>query len=187
MTVMVESISFDLFSITHLLVLMVVLYVQPNICRVQQPTLAWFSFDLLQPRAKPHSRLKCAQQRHPVRCGHSAATATTTAAAAAAAAVLVSGDGFVLDDSAITAYQLSDPKTFLGQLLQRPYSNRVLLAPHLLGPASSAAVLDSPDMLVGKMSSSWGLLATEGFCNGIDCLRLPVVAGGCLSGCGCLL
>lgn len=72
---------------------------------------------------------------------------------------------------------MSSPKPFLSQLLQRPYSNRVLLAPHLLGPAASGAVLDSPDMLVNKMASSWGVLASEGFCNATDCFRLPVVAG----------
>jgi hypothetical protein len=96
---------------------------------------------------------------------------------AAAAAAAVAGDGFVLDDTAITAYQLSDPKPFLSALLQRPYFNRVLLAPHLLGPASSGAVLDTPGDLVAKMNSSWGVLAREGFCNGTDCFRLPVIAG----------
>lgn len=92
------------------------------------------------------------------------------------------GDGFVLDDATITAYQLSDPKPFLSALLQRPYFNRVLLAPHLLGPASSGAVMDTPADLVGKMNSSWGLLARDGFCNGTDCFRLPVIAGESGSG-----
>jgi hypothetical protein len=85
----------------------------------------------------------------------------------------------VLDESDITAYQLSDPKPFLSQLLQRPYSNRVLLAPHLLGPDSSGAVWDSPGEVVAKMNSSWGRLASGGFCNGTTCFRLPVLAGGC--------
>jgi hypothetical protein len=107
----------------------------------------------------------------------SAPTVTAAATAAAAAATAAAGDGFVLNDAAITAYQLSDPKPFLSSLLQRPYFNRVLLAPHLLSPATSGAVLDTPGDLVVKMNSSWGLLAREGFCNGTDCFRIPVVAG----------
>jgi hypothetical protein len=88
------------------------------------------------------------------------------------------GDGFVLDEAALTAYQLSDPRPFLQQVLQRPYSNRVVLGPHLLGPSSSGAVLDTPGELVTKMDASWGRLAAEGFCSGQECFRLPVVAGG---------
>jgi len=53
----------------------------------------------------------------------------------------------------------------------------VLLAPHLLGPASSGAVLDTASDLVQKMQSSWGRLASEGFCSGLVCARFPVVAG----------
>lgn len=104
-------------------------------------------------------------------------TGSPASAVCCSSSTRVPGDGYVLDDSAVTAYQLSDPKPFLSQLLYRPYSNRVLLAPHLLGPTTSGAVLDTPDMLVSKMNSSWGMLATEGFCNGTDCFRLPVVAG----------
>lgn len=61
--------------------------------------------------------------------------------------------------------------------MQRTYRNRVVLAPHLLGPSSSGAVLDTPDDLVHKMNSSWGRLSSEGFCSGLECFRLPVVAG----------
>lgn len=106
---------------------------------------------------------------------------TTTHATTSACAPAYVGDGFVLDEEAITAYQLSDPKPFLTALAQRPYNNRVLLAPHLLGPSSSDAAMETPEELVNRMNSSWGRLATEGVC--VDelhqrtCIRLPVVAG----------
>lgn len=89
-----------------------------------------------------------------------------------------SGDGFVTDDEVITAYQLTDPKPFFSKLLQRPYRNRVVLGPHLLSlDSTEGPVLDTVAGLLHKMNKSWGWLASEGFCDGLDCMRLPVVAG----------
>ena len=49
------------------------------------------------------------------------------------------GDGYVTDPSLIRAAGLSDPNPFFQQLLQKPYFNNVVIAPHYYGPSVSTA------------------------------------------------
>ncbi|KAF6265117.1 glycoside hydrolase superfamily [Scenedesmus sp. NREL 46B-D3] len=90
---------------------------------------------------------------------------------------LSSGDGFVTDPAIIQQYSLSDPKPFLNELLQRPYRGRVMLAPHLYGPDTSGVPAAAASEVAARLNSSWGRLAQDGYCNGRDCMRLPVVVG----------
>jgi hypothetical protein len=92
--------------------------------------------------------------------------------------VAAAGDGFVTDPAIIQAHNLTDPRPFLNELLQRDYRGRVMLGPHLYGPDSSGAPAAPADELLALLNSSWGRLAQEGYCNGRDCMRLPVVVGG---------
>uniref|UniRef100_A0A383VF90 Glycoside hydrolase family 5 domain-containing protein n=1 Tax=Tetradesmus obliquus TaxID=3088 RepID=A0A383VF90_TETOB len=90
---------------------------------------------------------------------------------------LSSGDGFVTDPATIQRHNLSDPRPFFNELLQREYRSRVLLGPHLYGPDSGGAAAAPAAEVLARLSSSWGRLAREGYCNGRDCMRLPVVVG----------
>jgi hypothetical protein len=90
----------------------------------------------------------------------------------------VVGDGFVTDAATIQQYNLSDPKPFFNELLQRPYKSRVMLGPHLYGPDNSGVPAAPAAEVLALLNSSWGRLAQEGYCNGRDCMKLPVVIGG---------
>lgn len=92
--------------------------------------------------------------------------------------VRAAGDGFVTDPATIQRHNLSDPRPFFNELLQREYRSRVLLGPHLYGPDSGGAAAAPAAEVLARLSSSWGRLAREGYCNGRDCMRLPVVVGG---------
>lgn len=91
------------------------------------------------------------------------------------------GDGCVC--AIISSYQLSDPRAFFSELISRPYSNRVLLAPHMHGPGSdgSSTRAAPPTELRARLFSSWGVLARNGFCTPSgsprQCMRFPVIAG----------
>lgn len=87
------------------------------------------------------------------------------------------GDGFVTDTATMSKFDLTDPRTFFNELLKRPYKNRVLLAPHLYGPSVSGVPAAAAFEVAARVVNSWGVLATDGYCNGNECIRLPVVAG----------
>lgn len=82
------------------------------------------------------------------------------------------------DASLIQEHQLSDPNPFFHELLRRSYRGRVLLGPHLYGPENSGVGPAAPAEVISCLNSSWGKLALEGYCDGTQCIRFPVVAGG---------
>jgi hypothetical protein len=47
------------------------------------------------------------------------------------------GDGFVTDQSIISANGLSDPNPFFTTLLDKPYLNNVIISPHFYPPSIS--------------------------------------------------
>lgn len=102
---------------------------------------------------------------------------TYTICDCAQASYAVAGDGFVTDAAIISKYDFTDPRRFFNELLKRPYKSRVLLAPHLYGPSVSGVPAAPPFEVAARVDSSWGVLATDGYCNGNQCMRLPVVAG----------
>jgi hypothetical protein len=99
---------------------------------------------------------------------------------------IAAGDGYVTDPAIIQKYNLTDPKPFFNELLQRPYRSRVMLAPHLYGPDSSGVPAAPASEVLALLQSSWGRLAQDGYCNGKECMRLPVIVGEC-GGCGFFL
>lgn len=87
------------------------------------------------------------------------------------------GDGFLVDTTTISKYDLTDPTGFFNEVLNRPYRTRILLAPHLYGPSVSGVPAAEAAEIAAKLNSSWGIFSTDGYCNGNECIRFPVVAG----------
>jgi aryl-phospho-beta-D-glucosidase BglC (GH1 family) len=92
------------------------------------------------------------------------------------------GDGFATDKALVQKLQMADASPFLQQLLQKPYGERTILAPHAYGPT----VTQNPE--VGPQqwkayNASWSHLQRGDFCsNGTaavaaSCFKFPVVLG----------
>ncbi len=87
------------------------------------------------------------------------------------------GDGFATDANLISQYGLSDPRPFFNALLQKPYLNQVAISPHIYPPSVTGASNDSGSGLWNRMTSSFGYLTEQGYCNGSKCKVFPVALG----------
>lgn len=67
------------------------------------------------------------------------------------------GDGFCTDGDLIAKYGLADPRPFFAALAKKPYARRVVLSPHVYGPAvTSNANASSGPALVQRLTQSFG-------------------------------
>jgi hypothetical protein len=65
------------------------------------------------------------------------------------------GDGFVTDPAVLQERSLSDPNAFFSALVKKPYSNRVVLSPHLYGPSLSNNTYNVGEPQWKTYSQSW--------------------------------
>jgi hypothetical protein len=88
------------------------------------------------------------------------------------------GDGFATDNVDIGSMGLSNPRPFFAMLLSKPYAKRVVLAPHVYGPAVTTNDKGSSGAeLVSRLTKSFGHLTKDGFCTGKTCHTFPVAIG----------
>jgi hypothetical protein len=92
------------------------------------------------------------------------------------------GDGFATDKALVQKLQLADAGPFLQQLLQKPYGERTVLAPHAYGPTVTQNPVLGPAQW-SAYNASWSHLQRGDFCsNGTaavasSCTKFPVVMG----------
>jgi aryl-phospho-beta-D-glucosidase BglC (GH1 family) len=88
------------------------------------------------------------------------------------------GDGYDTNPSDISQLGLSDPRPFFTALRTKSYHHRVVLAPHVYGPAvtTNNQAFSGP-ALFNRLSSSFGSLTQQGFCTGGTCDTYPVAIG----------
>ena len=88
------------------------------------------------------------------------------------------GDGYCTDAGKIASLSLSDPRPFFRDLRTKPYAQRVVLAPHVYGPAVTTATnAYSGQGLYDRLNSSFGSLTGQGFCIGSNCQKFPIAIG----------
>jgi hypothetical protein len=88
------------------------------------------------------------------------------------------GDGFTTDPILISRNGLSDPNPFFKALLQKPYTNQVVISPHVYPPSvTNASTNYTGDGLWNRLSSSFGYLTQQGYCDGTNCKVFPVAIG----------
>lgn len=89
------------------------------------------------------------------------------------------GDGFVTDKKIVREFDIQDASGFFDGLLKRPYSNNVIISPHMYGPTiSKNDRAHKGDILRKRMEKSFGYLYDPGYCNGKGkCIKFPVVVG----------
>eukprot|EP00884_Botryococcus_braunii_P011045 jgi/Botrbrau1/19942/Bobra.0059s0059.1 len=69
-------------------------------------------------------------------------------------------------------------RPFFNAVLQKPYRKQVGIAPHFYPPSVSTQTHDTTGKgLYDRLTYGIGYLTKEGFCNGTDCQRFPVVFG----------
>eukprot|EP00884_Botryococcus_braunii_P017026 jgi/Botrbrau1/4006/Bobra.0016s0017.1 len=94
------------------------------------------------------------------------------------------GAGFATVEDVVRPYRLSSPRSFLKELLLRPYASKVVLGPNLDIGQLQKSQEESKTTWDG-LSSSFGYLTQTGFCDAGACTTLPLLLnarGGQLAG-----
>lgn len=74
------------------------------------------------------------------------------------------GDGFCTDADLIAKHGLSDPRPFFDAVATKPYATRVMLAPHVYGPAVTTNDKGSQGAeLTARLTQSFGGLTSKGY------------------------
>ena len=89
------------------------------------------------------------------------------------------GDGFDTNPSDLKSLALSDPSAFFIALEKRPYARRLVISPHVYGPAVTTNMMAASGApLVDRMTRSFGYLTKAGFCGGGGaCSTYPIAIG----------
>ena len=88
------------------------------------------------------------------------------------------GDGFDTNPADIKSLGISDPTPFFTSLAKSKYANRVVISPHVYGPAVTTNPMGATGpALIQRLSQSFGYLTQKGFCSGSSCQVLPVAVG----------